>query len=89
MKSEKNEYAKAYGEVIYILQQLEQEDFDKIPPKLIKLLEKKRDKKWRFQISFEKPLLEQNLLKETKAILAVIYHLYLSDSLTNQYNMQK
>lgn len=87
MKSSKLEYAKAYGEALYILKQLEPEEFNKIPNKLIKLLETKKDRKWQFEILPQKSLIEQNLLEETKAILAVIYRLYLSDFPKDNYNI--
>ena len=89
MKDKKSEYTKAYGEVLSILKQLEDEDFNKIPPKLVKLFEEKRDKKWHSKISFEQSLLEQNLLEETKAILAVIYRFYLSESPMEKYAIGK
>jgi len=74
----KSHYKKAYSEVSAVINKLEKEDFDKIPKKFIKLIESKKDKKYVFNLSEDKKLTEQNLLEETKAILAVIYNLYLS-----------
>lgn len=75
-----SEYRKAYSEVSFIINQLEKEEFDKIPKKLIRLIEKKKDKHYPVEISKEVSLENQNLLQETKAILAVIYNLYLSEN---------
>lgn len=73
-----NNYKKAYAEVSYILKQLEEENLKKIPANLLKLIEKEKDKNYKINITLDTPIYEQNLLRETKAVLAVIYRLYLA-----------
>lgn len=75
-----NKYRKAYSEVSVILKKLKKEDYEKIPDKFLKLIERKKDKKYKFVLDDDKNIVEQNVLEETKAILAVLYNLYLSDN---------
>ena len=56
---------------------LDKEDFEKLPNSFIKMVEKEKDRNYNIQISSDIPIYEQDLLKETKNILAVIYRLYL------------
>ena len=70
-------YKKAFVQVEQIIDALDEEDYQKIPPNLIRLIQKEKDKKFRSKVSLEIPLVEQELLPETKAILAVIDRLYL------------
>lgn len=71
------EYKKACQEVSQIIQYLDKEEYAKLPNNLIKLIEKEKDRNYKIHISSDTPIYEQPLLKETKAILAVIYRLYL------------
>lgn len=71
------EYKKACKEVSQIIRMLDKEDFVKLPNSFIKMIEKEKDRNYNIQISSDIPIYEQNLLKETKNILAVIYRLYL------------
>lgn len=71
-------YKRALSEVRYIIEQLDEEDFKRIPKKLIDLIEKEKDKKYKVNISFDVPIYNQKLLKETRAILDVIYRMYLA-----------
>lgn len=71
------EYKKACQEVSQIIQYLDEENYSKIPKNLIKLIEKEKDRNYKVQIASDTPIYEQQLLKETKSILAVIYRLYL------------
>ncbi len=73
------EYKKACQEVSQIITKLDKEDFSKIPSNLIKLIEKEKDRTYKVHISPDIPIYKQKLLNETKAILAVIYRLYLCD----------
>ena len=72
------EYQKALQEVKLIINQLEKEDYEKIPDGFIKMMEKQRDKRYKPSIEWNIPLTEQPLLEETKAILAVLYKMYLN-----------
>ena len=71
------EYKKACQEVSQIIKMLDKDELAKLPSNFIKMIEKEKDRKYNVQISNDIPLYEQNLLKETKSILAVIYRLYL------------
>ena len=69
-------YPKAYKEVIEVLKYVPKESFDKIPQTMINTLNKKMDKNYEFSIDIDKSFEEQELLDETKAILANIFRDY-------------
>lgn len=73
------EYKRALQEVYAIIKKLDLESFSKLPNNFIKLIEKERDRNYKISISDEIPLYEQKLLDETKAILAVLYNMYLAE----------
>lgn len=76
MENSKNKYAKAYKEVIEILKFVPRESVDKIPSKLLETFENNMDKEYSFKVDISKNFEEQNLLDETKAILANIFRDY-------------
>ena len=69
-------YPKAYKEVIEILKCLPDESVEKIPKNMIKMFEENSDKEYFFAIDINKNFEEQNLMEETKAILANIFRDY-------------
>lgn len=69
-------YPKAYREVVEVLKYLPQESIDKIPKDMIDMFKAKMDKEYMFTIDENKSFEEQNLLRETKAILANIFRDY-------------
>ena len=69
-------YPKAYKEVIEILKYVPQESINKIPQTMLDTFEAKMDKKYDFKIDINKSFEEQDLLDETKAILANIFRDY-------------
>ena len=69
-------YPKAYKEVVEVLKYVPQESVDKIPDKMINMFKIKMDKNWNFEVDINKPFEEQELLDETKAILANIFRDY-------------
>ncbi len=69
-------YACAYREVIEILKYTEPDDVNKIPNEKIMLWVNNMKEDYNFEIDEEKPLAEQNISKETKAILANIFKEY-------------
>lgn len=69
-------YNKAYKEVIEILKYMSQEEKEKIPNKMIRTFEEKMDKNHQFKYDESKNFDEQELLIETKAILANIFRDY-------------
>ena len=72
----KNNYAKAYKEVIEILKYVPQEDVRKIPQIMIDTFKAKMDENYEFKVDINKSFEEQELLDETKAIFANIYRDY-------------
>ena len=72
----KDNYPKAYKEVIEILNFVPKESFDKIPQIMIDTLKTKMDENYDFKVDIDKSFDEQNLLDETKAIFANIFRDY-------------
>lgn len=71
-----DKYPKAYKQVIEILKYVPQESVDKIPQEMIKTFKANMDDKYDFRIDINKTFEEQDLLEETKAILANIFRDY-------------
>lgn len=69
-------YPKAYKEVIEVLKYVPKESVDKIPQIMLNTLNLKMDKNYEFFIDIDKSFEEQELLDETKAILANIFRDY-------------
>ena len=72
----KNNYTKAYSEVVEILKYLPEESVNKIPKEMLEMFKTKMDKNYTFEIDVNKSFDEQNLLEETKAIFANIFRDY-------------
>jgi hypothetical protein len=70
-------YERACSEVLAIIPYLDEECSKKIPTKFIKKIEEISDKEYIPNIDKNKNLKEQELLEETRAILALIYRDYL------------
>lgn len=66
-------YPKAYKEVMEILNYVPQESVNKIPPIMIEAFRAKMDINYDFHVDTNKGFEEQELLEETKAILANIF----------------
>lgn len=71
-----NNYAKAYKEVVEILNNVPQESIDKIPKDMIEMFKYNMDTNYDFKIDTTKSFEKQVLLDETKAILANIFKDY-------------
>lgn len=71
-----NNYPKAYKEVIEILKYVPKESVDKIPQTMLDTFNSKMDNSYNFSIDINKSFEEQELLEETKAILANIFRDY-------------
>lgn len=69
-------YACAYKEVIEILKYTRKEDVNKIPKYRILLWKTNMKKDYPFKVDTSKPLEEQNLSDEAKAIIANIFKKY-------------
>ena len=71
-----NNYPKAYKEVVEILKYVPKESVDKIPKTMIDTFNAKMDNTYNFSIDINKSFEEQELLEETKALLANIFRDY-------------
>lgn len=71
------EYQNALAEVDYILSLASEDIIKKIPNSLLDFIKKQKTKNYQFSINDELSLVEQQLKKETRAILSLIYRSYL------------
>ena len=74
----KTKYKDAFAEVYVILEYLDEEDYEKIPEELLKVIDKNRNKEYKYEMNDEFDLSKQPMLVETKAILFNIFRDYLS-----------
>ena len=74
------EYQNALAEVDMILKIMQKDMLNKIPNSFLEFVEQKKSKSYIPNLNMELSLNEQNLLKETRAILSLIYRSYLCDS---------
>ena len=68
----------AYTEVYTILQELNEEEYSKIPPEVVEAIEENMNKEYEFMLDDELELKEQQMLPETKAILFNLFRDYLA-----------
>lgn len=69
-------YSKAYKEIVEILKYVPEESVNKIPKEMRDIFEAEMDQNYSFKIDKAKPFEEQELLEETKAILANVFRDY-------------
>ena len=81
----------SYTEVYTILQDLDNEEYNKIPPVLIKTLEENMNKDYEYELDDDLELKDHKMLPETKAILFNLFRDYLATSEQKQkiIKMQK
>ena len=72
----KNNYAKAYKEVLEIIQYFPEEEYNKIPKEKIEFYKNNMDKEHEFILNPEIDLSEQNILKETYTIIITLFQDY-------------
>ena len=70
------QYMKSCTEVLEILKSISKEDYNKIPSDIINVLENSKDEKYYFKYDKNKTLDEQNVLGETKIIIAILFRDY-------------
>lgn len=70
------EQAMAYTEVIEILKYMPKEDTNKIPREIVKYYTDNMDTSYNFKIDTKKTFKEQELLKKTKIVLAILFRDY-------------
>ena len=66
-------YPNAYKEVYVILNNMESEYVEKVPQIFIEMVEHNMNKEYQFEIDMEKDFEDQELLQETRAILAYMF----------------
>ncbi len=70
------QYANAYTEVLEILKNISQEDYNKVPKEKINLFEHNANKEYIFDYDSTKTLEEQNVSKTARAIIAILFRDY-------------
>ena len=73
-----NNRKNVYTEVYTILQNLNEEEYKKIPPEVIRAIETNRNEEYKYELEDNLELKEQTMLPETKAILFNLFRDYLS-----------
>ena len=73
-----NNRKNAYTEVYTILQELNKEEYNKIPPEVIEMIEANRNEDYEYELDDELELKDQPMLPETKAILFNLFRDYLA-----------
>ena len=73
-----NNRKNAYTEVYIILQDLNEEEYNKIPPEVIETLDANRNNEYEYFLDDELELKDQPMLPETKAILFNLFRDYLA-----------
>ena len=68
----------AYQEAYTILQELNEEEYSKIPPEVIQALKENRNEEYNYEVDEDQELKYQPMLPETKAILFNIFRDYLA-----------
>lgn len=70
------QYANAYTEVLEILKNISQEDYNKVSKGKINLFEHNANKEYIFNYDSTKTLEEQNVSKTARAIIAILFRNY-------------
>lgn len=65
-----------YNEVIEILNYIPREDYNKIPTDLIGAFKKNIEKDYKFKYDIKRTLKEQNVSKEARTIIAILFRDY-------------
>lgn len=69
-------YRRAYVEVLEIINNFSEEEYNKIPKEKIEFYESNKDKDYKFTFDPSKDLNEQNVSKEAKAIIVTLFRDY-------------
>ncbi len=73
-----NNRKNAYTEVYTILQDLNEEEYNKIPFEVVETIEKNRNEEYDYELDEELKLKDQQMLPETKTILFNLFRDYLA-----------
>ena len=69
-------FPKAYKEVLEILKYIPIDEYNKIPEDIIQNMKKKQDNQYQYEVTNLENFKEQPMLRETDAILSVLYRDY-------------
>lgn len=72
----KSNYPKAYTEILEIMKYLPKEEFARIPQEKIGFYKENCDKDYKFVFDISKSFEEQNILKETNALIVLLFRNY-------------
>ena len=84
-----NVYYNAYTEVYEILSYMPINYIKKLPIELLNLFEQKRNKDYKYCVNIKKKINEQDMLDETRSILAVLYRDFWSTPKKKEKILQK
>ena len=73
-----NNRKNAYKEVYTILQELNEEEYNKIPPEIIEAISANMNEEYEYELDEELELKDHQMLPETKAILFNLFRDYLA-----------
>ena len=73
-----NNRKNAYKEVYTILQELNEDEFNKIPPEIIEAIRANMNEEYEYELDEELELKDHQMLPETKAILFNLFRDYLA-----------
>ena len=71
-----DKYAKSYKEILEIIKYFPEEEYNKIPKEIIKYYKENMDSNYDFSINPNIDLSEQNISKETNAIIIMLFQDY-------------
>lgn len=75
-----NNYRMAITEVLEILKNVEIDEYNKIPQKIITFLEEQKDSNYIFTIKSNQNFEDLKIMNETKGFLSLIYYSYMCNS---------
>ena len=75
-----NNYRMAITEVLEILKNVEIDEYNKIPQKIITFLEEQKDPNYIFTIKPNQNFEDLKIMNETKGFLSLIYYSYMCNS---------
>ena len=73
-----SKYTDAFTQVYVILNELDDNVYDKIPPEVVDAIRKNRNKEYKFEVDRSIDLKDNDLLPEARALLFKIYRDYLA-----------
>ena len=82
-------YANAFSEVLDIIFNLSEEEYKKIPKEFLQFIEESSNQDYEFVYDSSRTLDEQNVLPETKTIIAIICRDFLVDKEEKEKIIQK